>query len=331
MLQREEGNNRCANAGFVFRNPDANFFFTGYPYSFNNSYGLPHIQRATITSVLTIDNQTLAVDSVSFIIVQGHTLAAGGTSIVAAGSTFTLAPFGLAILTDEATTARPALDAVPSAASILTDNGRIIIANASGQFPFGVRVMSLDSDSIVVSGIAGQDEATIVNGMIVPLQVVGSGDIMTASLVHATSELVIGGQTAVAGRVPITISGVPISIVLFGNKIIAGSRTEDVPSGPTPVLIIAAQIVTATKKNGYTINDQTSTSGALATVSGVSTPLDPNRGTTITEKKSIDPFNAGTTRQPEAGIFTGDGIILQIPVKLVVIGSLLMGSWIVVL
>lgn len=281
-------------------------------------------QRATITSVLTIDNQALAVDSVSFIIVQGHTLAAGGTSIVAAGSTFTLAPFGLAILTDEATTARPALDAVPSAASILTDNGRIIIANAPGQFPFGVRVMSLDGDSIVVSGIAGQDEATIVNGMIVALQVVGSGDIMTASLVHATSELVIGGQTAVAGRVPITI-------VLFGNKIIPGSRTEDVPSGPTPVLIIAAQIVTATKKNGYTINDQTSTSGALATVSGVSTPLDPNRGTTITEKTSIDPLNAGTTRQPEAGIFTGDEIILQIPVKLAVIGSLLMGSRIVVL
>ena len=288
-------------------------------------------QRATITSVFTVDNQALAVDSVSFITVQGDTLAAGGTSIVAAGATFTLAPFGLAILNDGVTTAGPASDAVPSSAPILTDNGRIIIADASGQPSFGVQVLSLDGGSIAVSGIAGQDEATIVNGMIVSLQVLGSGDIMTASLVHATPELVIGDQSGVTGRVPLTISRVPVSIVLFGNKIIAASRTEEVPSGPTPVLIIAAQIVTATKKNANTLNDQRSTSGAVATVSGIPITLDPNRGTITTEKTSIDSFNTGTTRRPEAGLYTGGGTILQTPMTLVVIGSILMSSWIMVL
>lgn len=296
------------------------------------------IQRPTLNSPTKIDNQPLAVNSSLFVIVQGQTLVAGGTSIVAAGATFTLGPSGLAVAINGVTTALPRPDAVPSPAPTLTDNGRIIIANAPGQLSFDVQVLSLDGGLIAVSDIAGHDAAVIVNGMTAPLQVSGSEDIMTASPVHAIiPELVIAGQTAIAGGAPVTVSGVPISLLPFGNDIVVGNRIGKVPSsGPTLVLTLGTQIITATKKNEYVvINDQTLTAGPVATASGVSIHLAPQNSssnTLVTGKASNDPFNAGrTTDQPESGLFTGDGRILESPMKLVMIGSILMSLWIMVL
>lgn len=288
-------------------------------------------ERPTLTSATKIDNQPLAVNSSLFVIVQGQTLVAGGTSIVAAGATFTLGPSGLAVAINGVTTALPAPDAVPSPAPTLTDNGRIIIANAPGQLSFGVQVLSLDGGLIAVSDIAGHDAAVIVNGMTAPLQVSGSEDVMTASLVHAIPELVIDGQTAIAGGAPVTVSGVPISLLPFGNEIVVGSSIEKVPSGPTLVLTLGTQIIKATKKNEYVVNDQTLTAGPVATVSGVSIHLAPNSNTLVAGKTSNDPFNARTTDQPEGGLFTGDGRTLESPMKPVVIGSILMILWIMVL
>lgn len=275
--------------------------------------------------VITIDDQPVTANSIFQFIVQGQMLAAGGTPIVVAGTESSLAPSGSAIVINGVTSALPARGAVPSPAPTLAANGQVITADSQSQFLIGGQVLSPGGSPITVSGttysLAPHDSAVVANGIKSPLQPAGS---KALTAVPEIPQLIIDGQTAIAGGAPITVPGVPISLLPSGHEVIVGSNTEAVPSGPTPVLTLGAHTITATKETEHVIGGQTLTPGAAATISVFFISLAPGGSDVVIQGTTIDLSKAGTTGRSGAGIFTGDGRNVQPEVK-VVLGSLVAG------
>lgn len=263
-------------------------------------------QGATSISPVIGDNQSLAANSVLFVIDRDQTLAVDGASVIVAGASFTLASSKLAIVTNGATTAPYAPDAVPFPVPTLADNGRTIVTNAPGQPSFNVQALSPDSGLPSVAHIAGQGSTVIVNGAIIHSEPSSSGVTSAASLGHIIPELVIDSQTAFAGGTPITASGLPISLSPLGNEIIVGNSTERISSGSTLSLTIGSQTIIATLKNGYVIGNQTLTPGAAVTNVGTLTSLVPGGSGPAIQGSATNTVEAGQTAQSSSENFTGD-------------------------
>lgn len=284
---------------------------------------------------LTINDQVVTADSQGRFSIGSQVLSPGGSPITISGSTYSLAPSDTAIVINGVTSALTNPQAVVSPIPALTLAGQIITANSQSNYVIDDQTLSPGGSPITISGtiysLATYNSAIVVNDITTPLQAAGSGSPRVANFVSAISELVIAGQTAIAGGAPITISGVSISLLLSGNEVIIEGRTEIVSSGSTPVLTIGSQTFTATKNKEYVIGGQTLTPGAAATVFGVRISLASDGSDVVVQGTTIDlstaTATASTTSQSGAvvAVYTGDGRRVQSEMK-VAMGLLLFVS-----
>lgn len=263
--------------------------------------------------VITIGSQAITANAASQFLVQSQTLIAGGPPITVAGTTLSLAPSGTAIAVNRVTSALSVpLRTLPTAApSIIIGKNQAITANSQSEFTIGNQILSPGGSPITVSGttysLAPHASIIVINGKTAtPLQV-GTQPVMTPNPVVAKPELIISGQTAIAGGTPITISGVRVSLLSSGNEIVIGSSTEALPSEPTPILTIGSQIVTANKVSEYIFDSQTLIPGGPAvTISGVKVSLASGGSDVVVQRSTIDLTGSSATGVVEK--FTGDAI-----------------------
>lgn len=285
-------------------------------------------------SHLTINGQVITADSQGQFLVGNQVLRPGGSPIIVSGSTYSLATFNTAVVINGITSALASPERVATPAPVLTIAGRIITAISQSKYVIDGQTLSPGGSPITVSGntysLVTFDSAIVVNGMTTPLPAVGFGVLTAANPVSAISELLIAGKTAIAGGAPVTISGVPISLLPSGREVIVGGITEAVPGGPTPVLTVGSQAITVTKGNEYVVEGQTLTSGAAATISGVRVTLAPNGTNVVLQGSTIDLSPTAITSQTEPAAFRDNGRSVQ-PGGKVEMGSFFLGCLIIIL
>ena len=247
-----------------------------------------------VDPTVTIGNQVLTANVQSEYVIEGQTLSPGGRPIAISGTTYSLALQASAIVINGKTT--PLQEVDPT----VTIGNQVLTANVQSEYVIEGQTLSPGGRPIAISGItyslAAQASAIVVNGKTTPLEAASSAEIIKGTPISAKSEIIIGTQTAIAGGVAITVSGVIVSLPASGNSIIIGSSTEVLPDGPAPVLTIGSQIITASHTIEYLFGGQTLTpGGAVATISNVPISLAPGGRKVVIQGSTIDLTSSGAT------------------------------------
>lgn len=269
----------------------------------------------TPARVITIGSQSITANSVSQFVVQGQTLAAGGAPITVAGSTFSLASLGSALVIKGVKIALPALSgASPSPSPIITIANQFFTANSASQFVVQNQTLAAGGTPITVAGttfsLDPSGTALIVNGVTSALPSLfevtqSSAPIITigtqAVTANPASQFVIHSQTLAAGGTPVTVSGTTYSLATSGTALVVNGITIALSdsfgalSSPEPTIIIGNQAFTANSHSEFTIGGQILRPGdSPITVSGTTYSLAPHATAIIIDNKT-------TFLQPSAG------------------------------
>ena len=190
---------------------------------------------------ITIAGSTILLDTLSNYVLGTQTLAPGGTLIVVAGTTISLAPLATALIIGSITAP---LTPSPAAATPrpITIGTQTITTNAQSQFLIAGQTLAPGGPPITVSSttisLAPSATALIVNGRTSPLLplpaaattvvppsrapaliIVGTR-VITA---NAQSQYLVSSQTLVPGGQPVTIDSTLVSLGRSATNVVVGS------------------------------------------------------------------------------------------------------------
>ena len=273
--------------------------------------------------VFTIGGKAYTADTSSNFLIEGQTLAPGGTAITLSGTPISLAAGASQAIVGGSTVAiypagiTPAPGARP--APTLNFAGSTYSANSLGQFVIGEQTLSPGA-AITVSGtqislaaagnvvvIGSSTELLAPNGARTAAMLTFDGSTFTAD---TSSEFVIGGQTLTPGG-SIEVSGTPISYPAGSSAIVIGTKTSPlsfatITSGVRPIITFDGSTYTADASSDFTIDGQTLTPGGNIDVSG--TPISyPLAGTAVVIGTSTEPFSFATVTGADTPMITFDG------------------------
>ena len=273
--------------------------------------------------VFTIGGKAYTADTSSTFVIEGQTLAPGGTAITLSGTPISLtAGASQAIVGGSAVAIYPAgITPAPGARPVptLTFAGSTYSANSVGQFVIGEQTLSPGA-AITVSGtqislaaagnvavIGSSTELLAPNGARTAAMLTFDGSTFTAD---TSSEFVIGGQTLTPGG-SIKVSGTPISYPTGASAIVIGTKTSPqsfatITSGVRPIITFDGSTYTADASSDFTINGQTLTPGGNIDVSGTPILL-PLAGTAVVIGTSTEPFSFATITGADTPMITFDG------------------------
>ena len=293
----------------------------GIPVAISPVADVPGLAQQPL--VLTIGGKGYTADTSSEFLIEGQTLAPGGTAITLSGTPISLAAGASQAIVGGSTVAiypagiTPAPGARP--APTLNLAGSTYSANSLGQFVIGEQTLSPGA-AITVSGtqislaaagnvvvIGSSTELLAPNGARTAAMLTFDGSTFTAD---TSSEFVIGGQTLTPGG-SIKVSGTPISYPTGASAIVIGTKTSplsfaSITSGVRPIITFDGSTYTADASSNFTIDGQTLTQGGNIDVSG--TPISyPLAGTAVVIGTSTEPFSFATVTGADTPMITFDG------------------------
>ena len=280
-------------------------------------------ERTQQPLVLTVGGKVYTADASSELLIEGQTLAPGGTAITIAGT-----PISLAAGASQAIVGGSTVDIHPAGITsgpgaehgpALTFAGSTYSANSLGQLIIGEQTLSPGA-AITVSGtqislaavrnaavIGSSTELLALNGARPAAMLTFDGSTFTAD---ASSNFVIGGQTLTPGG-SIQVSGTPVSYPAGATAVVIGTKTlplsfGTISSGVRPVLTFDGSTFTADAASDFTINGQILTPGGNIDVSG--TPISyPSAGTAVVIGTSTELFSFATVTGADIPTITFDG------------------------
>jgi hypothetical protein len=181
-----------------------------------------------------------------------------------------------------------AINNAPSGVPILTLGSNTVTANTQGQFVVGTETLKPGGPAITVNGntysIAPAGSIAIINGVTrtlanapvmtpPPVLTVGSGQVMSATVIGGSTQFVLGDKTLAPGKA-ITVDGTTYSMPSAGSAtaIVINGVTSTFQPGQSALTLAGKQSVTATMIGGTSVYvfgpSQTLTPGGILTVSG---------------------------------------------------------------
>jgi hypothetical protein len=181
-----------------------------------------------------------------------------------------------------------AINNAPSGAPILTLGSNTVTANTQGQFVVGTATLKPGGPAITVNGntysIAPAGSIAVINGVTQtlanapvmtppPVLTVGSGQVMSATVIGGSTQFVLGDKTLAPGKA-VVVDGTTYSMPSSGSAtaIVINGVTSTFQPGQSALTLAGKQSVTATMIGGtsaYVFGPgQTLTPGGILTVSG---------------------------------------------------------------
>lgn len=197
---------------------------------------------ATQAPILTLGQSTITANSKSEYIVAGQTLNAGGSAIVVAGSTISLAPSATAVVVNgKIVPLSPHSVLATVAPPIITIGPSAIKPGKNGDYVIAGQTLSAGGSAITVSGTRislGSDTSELVIGSSTKhlspqvLALTTEAPVLTIGSTHITavppSEYVYGGETFEPGDM-MTISGTIVSLAADDSYLKIGASTSMIP------------------------------------------------------------------------------------------------------
>ena len=273
--------------------------------------------------VITIGGSTVVANSQSEYEVGSQTLVPGGSEIVQAGTTYSLAPAATAIVVNGETSqlaAAPGNQQATSAPAITVGN-TVVTANSASQYIVGSQTLAPGS-AVTVQGstysLAPSGSAIVINGQtsrIAPAaQLTGAAPVLTVGSATVSalgpSQYVVGSQTISAGGEAVTVSGTTYSVAPSGSAIVVNGQTTPIAAPPgeqtglAPSITVAGSTITANSASEYVIGSQTLAPGSSIVVSGSTYSLAPS-GTALV----VDSGNGASTLTIAAASAAGESTL----------------------
>ena len=214
------------------------------------------------TPILTVAGQTLTAAPTGFAI-GSQSILPGGSAITYAGSVFSLATGGSALVVNGKTTPLP-----PSSIPVLTVAGQTLTPAPTG-FAIGTQSLLPGGPAVTYAGsvfsLASGGNALIVNGRTtqLPPASISVFTVGSQTFTATPTGFAVGGQSVLPGGPAITYAGNVFSLSPNRNALIVNGRTTPLPPAPISVFTLGSQTFTAAP-TGFAIGGESVLPGGSA-------------------------------------------------------------------